>query len=71
MDLAVEDHYNVTDMVGAKGDGFCFDTNAIHRGSMDGKHQRDVIIFEFDRAGRGNRFGCPVIAPPKEPQGSK
>ena len=29
------------------GDGFCFDTNGIHRGTLPGTEARHVAIFEF------------------------
>ena len=34
-------------LLGDVGEGFCFDTNAIHQGSLDGSKQRDALIFEF------------------------
>ena len=49
---AVEAHYNVTSLLGGPGDGFCFDTNSVHKGEMLGSEVRDVLIFEFDRASR-------------------
>ena len=47
-DQAVEAAYNVTPLLGRPGDGFCFDTNAIHVGTRRGSAERHVVIFEFD-----------------------
>ena len=55
----VEAQYNVTALFGRPGDGFCFDTNTIHRGTMKGSKHRDVLVFEFDH--RPQRIGCPTI----------
>ena len=33
--------------VGGVGDGFCFDTNSVHQGTLSGSKQRDVLILEF------------------------
>ena len=30
-------------MVGAAGGGFIFDTNALHRGEVDGSHERNTV----------------------------
>ena len=43
----VEREYAVVDILGDFGEGFCFDTNAIHKGTLGGTHRRDAIIFEF------------------------
>jgi hypothetical protein len=32
---------------GAVGDGFCFDTNSIHQGTLSGSTLRDALILEF------------------------
>lgn len=34
-------------MLGDVGDGFCFDTNSIHQGSLGGSRQRDSLVLEF------------------------
>ena len=33
-------------LLGDVGDGFCFDTNAIHQGTLSGSRHRDSLIFE-------------------------
>ena len=45
----IQKRYNTTPMLGGLGDGFVFDTNAIHRG-RPGNHggKRDVLLFEFN-----------------------
>ena len=57
---AVKARYTVTSMLGRSGDGFCFDTNSIHKGEMLGSEARDVIIFNFDQA--AHRMFCPYAA---------
>ena len=32
---------------GDVGDGFCFDTNSIHQGTLSGSTLRDALILEF------------------------
>ena len=34
-------------MLGAPGEGYCFDTNGIHRGTLDGARARYSIVVEF------------------------
>jgi len=34
-------------MLGASGEGYCFDTNGIHRGTLDGTRARYSIVVEF------------------------
>ena len=34
-------------LTGGAGDGYCFDTNAIHAGSLDGRKARYVVVMEF------------------------
>ena len=29
------------------GDGYCFDTNSIHAGSLEGRKARYVVVVEF------------------------
>ncbi len=59
-DRAVEEQYNVTPMLGKRGDGFCCCTNSIHRATLTGSASRDVVILEFDRSGSA-WDGCPKI----------
>ena len=33
--------------VGGVGEGFCFDTNSIHQGTLTGSKTRDALILEF------------------------
>ena len=35
-------------MEGPEGGGFLFDTNAIHRGVVEGTKERTVVILEFN-----------------------
>ena len=57
---AVAARYNITAMLGEPGDGFCFDTNSIHKGELLGSEMRTVVIFEFDAA--GHRQFCPYAS---------
>ena len=34
-------------LTGGAGDGYCFDTNSIHAGSLDGRKARYVVVVEF------------------------
>ena len=53
-DAFVERNYAVVSVVGEMGDGFVFDTNAIHKAGGAGlvgaaaHGQRDVLLFEFN-----------------------
>ena len=68
-DTFIERAYDVHSMVGKRGGGFIFDTNAAHRGDVDGKHEaRDAIVIDMLsvrkasvlRRGKGKgRFSCP------------
>ena len=60
----VEREYAVTDILGDFGEGFCFDTNAIHKGSLKGKHRRDAIIFEFHNEHKAQAFAEGKISAP-------
>ena len=44
----VRANYEVVDMLGGFGEGFCFDTNTLHQGSLGGGGGRDSLIFEFN-----------------------
>lgn len=37
-------------MRGEPGEGFCFDTNGIHRGTLEGSRPRYAVIYEFHNA---------------------
>ena len=68
-DTFIERTYDVHAMVGPRGGGFIFDTNAAHRGDVDGTHDaRDAIVIDMLalrkasalRKGKGaGRFSCP------------
>ena len=64
-DESVRQHHNVAAMHGARGGGFLFDTNAMHRIQMDGDLGRLVVTLEFHAHGkilalRGSRASpCP------------
>ena len=66
-DKYVQANYETAAMVGPKGGGFIFDTNAIHRGVVNGTQSRTVVILELNRAkksaelrARGQRaIPCP------------
>ena len=60
----VEREYAVTDILGDFGEGFCFDTNAIHKGSLKGKYRRDAIIFEFHNERKAQSFAEGNIGVP-------
>lgn len=38
-------------LLGGVGDGFCFDTNSVHRGTPFGARRRDVLVFQLDQVG--------------------
>ncbi|KAJ1456738.1 hypothetical protein M885DRAFT_616094 [Pelagophyceae sp. CCMP2097] len=40
--------YDVEDMLGRAGGGFVFDTNALHRGRVEGTQARTVLVLEFN-----------------------
>ena len=44
----VRANYAVADMLGGFGEGFCFDTNTLHQGSLGGGGGRDALIFEYN-----------------------
>eukprot|EP00966_Prymnesium_polylepis_P320557 7376936-Prymnesium_polylepis.1 len=44
----VRANYEVADMLGEVGEGFCFDSNTIHRGELRGTGGRDSLIIEFN-----------------------
>ena len=43
----IRESYDAAAMTGAKGGGFIFDTNAAHRGELDGDVPRTVLVAEF------------------------
>merc|ERR1712183_843348 len=44
----VEANFETMNLFGPRGGGFLFDTNAIHRATVDGMHKsRNTIILEF------------------------
>lgn len=49
---------------GKVGDGFCFDTNAVHRGTLDGSEARHVAIFEFHDDKLESAFRLHGVAAP-------
>lgn len=49
-DAYVQRNYATEAMVGRRGGGFIFDTNAIHRGVVNGTQSRTVVILEFNEA---------------------
>ena len=49
----VQRSYRTKPMYGALGEGFVFDTNAIHRGGVDGTgERRDALVLEFNDAAK-------------------
>ena len=48
-DEYVRREYKVNDLLGSRGDGFCFDTNSIHAGTLNGSRTRDAVVFEFNQ----------------------
>ena len=46
-DSYVEENYAVTALTGPRGGGFLFNTNAIHKGRVDGARERTVVIADF------------------------
>ena len=49
----VQRSYRVRPMLGALGEGFVFDTNAIHKGGVDGTgERRDALVLEFNDASK-------------------
>lgn len=49
-DSWVESNYEIASMGGPKGGGFILDTNALHRGVVQGDAPRTVLILEFNNA---------------------
>lgn len=47
-DAYVRREYEVRELLGHRGEGFCFDTNSIHSGTLWGSRTRDALIFEFN-----------------------
>ena len=46
-------NYEIQNMGGPKGGGFVFDTNALHKGEVDGGNRsRLAVILEFHRHGK-------------------
>ena len=43
-------------LVGSMGEGFCFDTNGLHSGTLQGTQPRYVAIFEFHSEGQEQAF---------------
>ena len=71
-DAYVEASYDVAAMTGPKGGGFLFDTNAVHRGDVDGKEPRTVIIADYIQLPKMRAFSttnhtgpCGQPFPPK------
>ena len=65
-DRHIEASYRVHAMEGAAGGGFIFDTNAAHRGHVDGASKgRDAIVVDMlavpkaHALGKGVGFSCP------------
>ena len=48
-DEYVRREYKVKDLLGSRGDGFCFDTNSIHAGTLNGSRTRGAVVFEFNQ----------------------
>ena len=44
----VDANYETNQLVGKKGGGFVFDTNAIHKGLATGTKERTVVVLQFD-----------------------
>ena len=51
-------------LFGDVGDGFCFDTNGIHRGTLAGTKARHVAIFEFHDDGLERAFKVAKVDAP-------
>lgn len=47
-DQYISANYEVQAMLGQAGEGFCFDTNTVHRGLLEGNESRTCLIFEFN-----------------------
>ena len=43
----VRANYDAAPMVGPRGGGFVFDTNAVHKGEVRGDFERTTVILEF------------------------
>ena len=48
-DAYVRRGYEVATLSSSLGEGVCFDTNALHQGSLEGQSaQRDAVLFEWN-----------------------
>eukprot|EP00746_Dinoflagellata_sp_MGD_P064223 gnl/MRDRNA2_/MRDRNA2_268427_c0_seq1.p1 gnl/MRDRNA2_/MRDRNA2_268427_c0~~gnl/MRDRNA2_/MRDRNA2_268427_c0_seq1.p1 ORF type:complete len:268 (-),score=31.02 gnl/MRDRNA2_/MRDRNA2_268427_c0_seq1:113-844(-) len=62
----VRENYDIVPLVGRRGGGFVFDTNAIHKGEVRGSGVRNVILLEFNSRAKAStifevegRLPCP------------
>lgn len=63
----IQSTYSVASMLGLLGEGFVFDTNAIHRGLTGSGQPRDALMFEFNDANKSAVLqGLAARLPPTE-----
>ena len=55
--------YPPTPMLGSRGGGFVFDTNALHKGEHEGNYSRTVVILEFHPHGKLSRMPKGTVLP--------
>ena len=67
-DAWVRSHYTTAAMTGKAGSAFLLDTNALHRGLLDGVRERSVVFAEFHAHGKIPRMAelastmpCPSL----------
>ena len=51
-DEFVRGEYEVLSLSGRRGQGFLFDTNALHKGTPEGMHRRDTLARRLKRSNR-------------------
>jgi len=62
-DAYVRANYEAVPMLGEIGEGFCFDTNTVHKGELVGWHGRDALIFEFNAFEKSQVLDRVVCSP--------
>ena len=70
----VQSRYRVMPMTGAKGGGFLFDTNSLHKGEIHGHKSRLTVILEFHGHGKVHQLHkhnnpCPSSGSKRSPNG--
>lgn len=58
----VKAHHEVVSMTGRAGGGYIFDTNALHKGELEGTRERRLVMLEFHPHGKAltmHASSCP------------